>query len=225
MAIPTRRSLLRVGGSLFASGFLAGCTSLNRPSSRAEIVSRTIHLENIDTSEILDGHDVSVDVEVVEPAVTADHTARIRATFTNEGPKRKFSGFGRFVPLNAQVSGPSGTAGLLLLPTTLTASGDSASPYESYTRNLTNGCWSATLYRASGPSQTVTLDTGEEATQTLELWDNGEIEGCMPPGTYQFSGSYSLGRFRYACKIGRATDCNEDAAERNWTFTLSVRDE
>lgn len=184
---------------------------------------RTISLKNLDDSQIPDEDDVSVDVTVIDPSVTADHTARIRATFANDGSKRKFSGFGRFMPLNLQRSQESGNAGLLLLPTSLLTSEVDASPYENLTPNPTNGCWAAEYSPSTGPDTTFTLDAGETVTQTLEIWDNSDVEGCMPPGTYQFTGSYYLGRFRNACEIGRATECNKDATEHEWTFTLSVK--
>lgn len=222
-----RTILVSAGGTL--AGALTGCisstdgnespTPTHEPSttptattrkSTDEDQPRTVNLENQD--EVPKRHQVSVGVEVLEPAITAAHTARIRVTTTNEGPARSLSvGPDKCNLFNRDRAGSDDPAGLWLYQSEDSPDANrkgerwvldrSQSQHRSF---ATYGC----LPRA--------YESAESVSTEYEVWDDYRIEGYLQPGTYRWEEEIQI------WDDTDAKDTDSPSATFTWGFSISV---
>lgn len=187
-----RRDYLRsltVGASL-GSGCIAGTPASLGGSPD---LPRTISVAS--SSEISEVDDVSLDISVVEPGVTHDHTAILEATLRNDADrKRQFHG-GISFPFGNAMSHPRG---LILLDE------------DSERGTKTEDCWIIEGSNAWRTNQTrAFLEPGEATSLRLTVWHDPRSGGCMPPGEYHFGEPLAVG------ESGETTGFD-------WEFDLSV---
>jgi len=182
-----RRSLL---GTMVAVGTIGvtGCTTIeasgptdttSSPSATPypEGEQRRVSLASQDT--VPDEHQVRINVEVVEPVITHQHTARLRITTINEGPRRGISinkpgchlldrhkagsdppGLWLYTP--GDIPERAGNRWIPDLPS------DDSRGFGDY------GC----RFR--------TYDTGDSFQNEYLLWDDHHQDGYLEPGTYRW---------------------------------------
>lgn len=196
-----RRRLLAVLGTGAFGGcldrritdFVADRTTRAGPSNGEPLARASIESTD-DPSE----NDVSPSVEVVEPSITTDHTARLRVTLTNDGDDPVEVESGRRKVFGAFYS--EGDAPKLLLAS-----------FDWSLESVGETCW-----RPEGrvePSDVVAsyrLAAGERVSLDAEVWDAPSNEGmCLQAGTYRFEHEYHLGP-------------DGSSSEFTWGFDLSV---
>ncbi|MFB6105851.1 MAG: hypothetical protein ABEJ70_02655, partial [Halobacteriaceae archaeon] len=155
-------------------------------------VGRTVR--PVDVDAVPDRYDTAATVEVVEPRVTTEHTARLRVTVRNTGEERRAYVFDPDPPMHHE---PSATGpGTLVL---LAADG----------RHERAGadCWRPSGGVVGDGGETVTLAPGEAVQNTLGVWDAG-TGACLPPGAYAFRRQYPQFDDRHV--------------ENTWSFTLHL---
>ena len=153
---------------------------------------RTVALAEAD--EIPARFDTEATVEVIDPEITPEHTARLRIAVRNAGGKRRTYAFDPKPPMGHERSG-SGPGTLLLA--------------KSQTLERTDSdCWRPSPVGHGDGRARVELAPGEAVENTLQVWDVGESE-CLPLGDYRFSAPYP----RY--EGGRDV-------QNVWSFTLSL---
>lgn len=199
-----RRDVLAV-----AAAFLPGCAKLPSavsddrtaaPPPPAETVRREVTVERQSTGNLTDV-DIQPSVSVVQPEVTAERTARIRFSLTNDGDERRVLRRTTCPPADAHESDRATDGATLVL---LLANEQDFEPQ-------TEDCWRPRpvdffLGMPCSPTE-LALDAGETVTREYEVWDYPKNERCMPPGTYRFGDGYSL-----------------DDAAYEWEFSVSVTD-
>lgn len=174
----TRRRLLRSVGVTAAGSALTGCTSLNLRHPDATPTAdppdgfwRWVSVEAVDGPPA--EHAVSWDVAVAQPWITAERSARVVFTLTNEADGARHVG----PTIDGGVDAEGG--GIRLYDVT-----DNA--------DETFGVWcidndgkrdgrAGEGTDARGP---VYLGAGESATRTAVVLDDREQRGCLPPGVY-----------------------------------------
>lgn len=223
-----RRTLLVTAGGTLA-GALTGCISSTdgnesptpthepsttpTPTSRKatdEDRQRTVSLENQD--EVPKRHQVSIGVEVLEPAITAAHTARIRVTTTNEGPARSLSvGPDMCSLFNRNRAGSDDPAGLWLHQPEDSQDADRKGerwvldrPQSQHRGFPAYGC----LPRA--------YESAESVSTEYEVWDDYRIEGYLQPGTYRWEEEIQI------WDNTDAKDTDSPSATFTWGFSISV---
>jgi len=151
---------------------------------------------SVTPSDSVSDIDVGMDVSVVESEITQDHTATIEVTLRNESTrKQRFNGGASF-PFSPGTSQPEG---LVLLE----------EGSERGTKK--DGCWTV-----ENPNEWLTnestsfLEPGEESSIRLTVWDDPRARGCLSPGEYYFSETFSVG------------DPTKDPPVFSWGFELSV---
>lgn len=187
-----RRTVLKGAGSAVLTG-IAGClgqavsdqpdnSSQESPTSTAGVLRR-VKLSGQDS--LPEEVDATLDVEVVESAVTEDHTATVRVTFTNTGPKQEFM-FGDLPPFTVTKSVESNPGVLLLDP-------------DKSVEKVQSECWQPTQSSHAAVfdavAKIITLDSGERISRTAELWGSSlnEKHVCLPTGTFRFEREYTFG--------------------------------
>lgn len=223
-----RRTIVVTAGGTLA-GALTGCISSTdgnesptpthepsttpTPTSRKvtdEARQRTVSLENQD--EVPKRHRVSVDVEVLEPAITAAHTGRIRVTTTNEGPARSLSvGPDMCSLFNRSRAGSDDPAGLWLQQSEESQDANRKGerwvldrPQSQHRGFPAYGC----LPRA--------YESEESVSTEYEVWDDYRIEGYLQPGTYRWEEEIQI------WDDTDAKDTDSPSATFTWGFSISV---
>lgn len=197
--IATRRALL---GALAAGSVtsLAGCAAPLGARQQPNDDSLLRRVTVADRDAIPTVADVDLEVTMLEPTVTTEHTARLRVAFTNAaaGPREFTFGSGppftRFWSLEP-ADGPE----LLLLP--VDADHEKVAP----------DCWrpdTDVVLVARGVQRRLTLAPGETLDVERALWDSNRNEGddFLVPGRYRFENGYGL----------------PDGTTFDWGFTLAV---
>lgn len=159
-----------------------------------------------------EGYQMQINAEVLKPTITADHTARLRVTTTNNGPKRAFSiGTGGCDLFNRSRAASDEPAGLWLYRS------DS-------TNNLTRkeNKWVRDLpsdqqrdYPEYGCSPTV-YDRGQSRSTEYVVWDDYRVEGYLEPDAYRWEEDVQI------WEDASADFGDSPSATVTWGFTLTV---
>lgn len=171
-----RRALLETVGGIGLGG-LAGCIA--RTGTRPD-GPRRIGLAEQDV--VPDEHRVSVAVEVLEPAFTEDHPARVRITTTNEGDRRAIGvGTGKCALFNRSDGASDAPVGLWLYR-----------PERAEDLERKPGKWVRDRpadqpqgYPAYG-CLPIVYDAGGAVRTEYEVWDDYRVTGYLDPGTYRW---------------------------------------
>lgn len=215
-----RRALLAALGS----GSVAGCVSGGGPSTQEptsppptstspppeETLHRRVSLTSQDA--LADEHELRLDVEILEPRITDNHTALIRITTTNEGQKRAVSvGRPGCDLLNRSRGGSDTPAGLWL-----------HTPDQAEYIDRVEEKWVADYpadrnraYAAYGCMPTV-YDAGDSLSNEYEVWDNYQVERYLTPGAYRWEEDVQIWEDETAASGDRPN------ATVTWGFSLSV---
>lgn len=184
-----RRTVL-ASAATAAAGGLSGCLApiLGNPLPRRLSVAGT------------DAPGIRIDIELLEPTVTVDHTARVRVNWTNERSERIV------LRLSDSDASPKlfftrGRTGVVLVP-----------PSYGFTSQTWAGCWKLT--QVSGPTGQpyAMLDPGQTLTHEYEVWTDRDEEGCFPLGQHRF-GDINIG-----------PDDFDGMSMPEWAFTLTVEE-
>lgn len=181
---------------------LAGCTgdegsgrgptqTTTTLSALPESVERTVRVGRVDT--IPDQYDTAATVEVVEPQVTTEHTARLHMTVQNTGDETREYHFDPQPPMGHERS--SEGPGTLLLAEVGTQDRGASD------------CWRPAAGGHGDGIARIELSPDEAIRNTLEVWDVGDGE-CLPTGEYTFSAG--IPRF------------DDRHVETTWSFTLEL---
>lgn len=222
-----RTILITAGGTL--TGALTGCisstdgnessTPSDEPSATPTPTSRkatdvarqrTVSLDHQD--EVPKRHQVSVDVEVLEPAITAAHTARLRVTTTNEGPARSLSvGPDMCSMFNRSRAGSDDPAGLWL-----------HQPEDSQDADRKGERWVPDRPQSKPRSFATygclprTYESAESISTEYAVWDDCRIEGYLQPGTYRWEEEIQI------WDDTDAKDTDSPSATFTWGFSIAV---
>jgi hypothetical protein len=172
-----RRHLLKVGSVATVTG-LAGCTGVpcipgihgGDPFRRVTISSR---------DDVPADHPLTVDLSVVEPTVTTDHTAALELTVGWTGTDSTMIQYSRGNDLVEDTRQPSH----VVLLADYYMSMDSVRPSSC-------GCWeinpnTPTFDSGSEGGGGPTLDPGESISDPLYLWGTTRND-CLPTGRFRF---------------------------------------
>lgn len=159
-----RRALLKcVGGGIAGT---SGCMSPLPAAGSFE--TRRVSVTEITPSK---DYPVSLSVDVIEPMVTAEHSARIKVRFENTGSSES-------PELGHKTLGQihSTHRNLAMLAVGIEGPGP------------TNICWTTDQFGGLGADfqPGITLAPGETWAKEYRLWDTTPETSCMPPGTYRF---------------------------------------
>lgn len=143
-------------------------------------IQRRVSLASVD--DVPAKHRLTIEVELLESTVTAAHTARLRVTTTNTGPKRKISiGEGTCNLFNRD-SGLSEEPGLVL-----------HSPESTEWIDRSGSRWvpdrpsdEPRAYAAYGCLSRI-YPKGDSVANEYVIWDDYQVAGYMTPGTYRFA--------------------------------------
>lgn len=222
-----RTILLTAGGTL--AGTLTGCINsiggnetpepTHNPSTSPtptpttatdEARQRTVSLEHQD--EVPKRHQVSVVVEVLEPAITAAHTARIRVTTTNEGPARSLSvGPDMCNLFNRNRAGSDDPKGLWLHQPE-----DSPDAQRKGERWVLDRPQSQPRAFATYGCLPRAYESAESVSTAYAVWDDYRIEGYLQPGTYRWEEEIQI------WDDTDAKDTDSPSATFMWGFSMSV---
>jgi len=187
-----RRSLL-AGLGVGAAG-LSGClgigssttstpTSTDSEATDQQFQNRSISLVTIDREP--QEHNFALTGEMIEPEVTAEHTATLRLTFTNEGDSESMNvaGVRDDMPVIAEDFTYSAPQEYLLVPPRY------AQP------DRKESCWKVPHEGAFNGSNAggdpLRLSPGESVSQEYLLWDRKPNTSCMPTGDYHFGSEWA----------------------------------
>jgi hypothetical protein len=174
-----RRDCLAAFGGVFTG--LSGCLASRSSSGGASMPTRTVSLVAIDEEPRAYGIDVSV--EVIEPEITAEHTATVSVSFENRGDTESPQlGLGKLYELSPVTEEYSHSAPdeVLLYGTDI--------PWRQPTRS--DSCWATE--QAGGPGDggagepPTTLDPGATLTREYRVWDSRPETSCLPTGEYRY---------------------------------------
>ncbi|MFB6132246.1 MAG: hypothetical protein ABEJ44_02425 [Halanaeroarchaeum sp.] len=201
-----RRTLLATLGTA-AVGGLAGC--LGGDADAKPRYAREISL--VRQNAVPDGHEVTIEVELLASQVTPGQTARLRITTTNEGPKRAISiGDDDCGLINRSKGGSDAPPGLWL-----------HDPDHTKYLDRNGNRWQADRptddprgYSAYGCMRR-TYEAGESLVNEYVLWDDYRIEGYMTPGTYRWEERVSVAE--------TTNDFPEDDRLSSFTWGFSLR--
>jgi hypothetical protein len=174
-------------------------------------VQRTITIASQDT--VAEEHDVTIEAEMLETEVTANHTARVKFTITNANSDQLVSvggqgenGCGLF---NRSLGWSDDLAGLWLVNPTESRNIDRKEDRWVPDRDADEP-WSTDMYGC------VSIDYVETLTNEYLVWDDYRTEQYLQPGEYRFERDVSI-------KENSETPSEaEQVAEFTWGFTLSV---
>lgn len=176
----------------------------------ASAVQRRVSLAGVD--DVPEKHQLTIDVELLESTVTAAHTARLRVTTTNEGPKRKISIMEDKCSLFNRTSGLSEQPGLMLHRPSRTQWIDR--PGNRWVRDRPSN--EARVNAAYGCGNRI-YSGGESIINEYLVWDDYQVEGYMTPGTYRFAEPVRI-------KPPGAAFETEPTAKFTWGFSLVVEE-
>jgi len=196
-----RRGVLRALGVTGGVG-LAGCVGAAMLGPSTD--ERRVSLDEQDS--VPSEHDLGIDVEVLESAITDSGTARLRVTTTNEGPQRVLSvGTGSCAILNRGdcLSDPPG---IRLYRTehadSISRDGERWIPKPANRgRGFPNFACAATQY-----------DSGDSVETEYEVWHDHREGGYLHPGTYRWEAIIRL----------EGDDQQAEDPTFTWGFSLSI---
>jgi len=171
-------------------------TSRNVKNQDTELSrQRTVSLETINRQPV--DYDINLAVDIIEPTVTEDHTARIQINFANEG----------------EVTSPD--IYLIREPIVNIAKDFTYSapqvyvlvPSQKWYIDQPNKCWTTPDGWGSAGGETLRLHPEESVTQRYLLGNKPPTKPCMPTGIYRFGGKWPA---------------PDRAASFTWMFTLSI---
>lgn len=170
-----RREFLAVA----AAGSVAGCSSLRRVGS---VPDRRVIAASVEREPT--GFGVTVRVSVVEPSITAGHTARIALALHNGGDSPVVIGFDRQEPdpLYSIDESFDRDPGVVLLPPG--GEPDHRRP----------GCWKPPdgyRFGGAGLGEATELQSGETFRREFTLWTDPTVDGCLPTGRYLFGRQFT----------------------------------
>ena len=201
-----RRTLLAALGT--GVGGLAGCQR-HRGTRSDDDGRRRVSLAGRDA--VPEPHEVSIDVEVLEGAITPDRPARLRLTVTNEGADRALSaGEGGCNLFDRARGGSDDPPGLWLYRPSeaeaLQRRGDRWVQDRPQSRPRGFPAWACSSRQYA---------SGESVATEYEVWHDYRVEGYFEPGTY---------RWEEDVQIHADPDAGEPRrpAGRSWGFSLTV---
>lgn len=219
-----RRTLLAVAGTALTGS--AGCASLSGggagptetsapttedlPTFDADEVQRQISVESMDS--VPDEHPLTIDVELLNGAITGENPAEVRATITNtaDGERRLTRNEGKCA-LFDRGEGASESPGFHLhrpdFPGFALDCRDPSRVGNLWRFDLSEDARCAVQDYGCG---TDTYAAGESRPETYQVWDDYAASGYMPPGTYRFATTVAVGP-------------EEDDQEFEWGFSLAVK--
>lgn len=211
-----RRRALSILGTA-ASISIAGCTRFRSVTS-PETDHRIVHPTAVDS--VPGEYEIEMAVDLVEPRITSDHTARIQIATTNEGPRRAISvADGSCGLFNRSKGGSDSPRGLWLHRSGSTQhierDGDRwvADKPQSEPRVFPDyGCLAGEY------------DTGDTVTNEYEVWDDYRVAGYMDPGTYRWHEQVRISNVESGesgDKEGGAGD--EELGEFYWGFEIELQ--
>lgn len=222
-----RRTLLvTAGGSL--AGSLAGCISRSIGSesstptddptttptstkSHEDTRQRTVTLESQD--EVPDTHQVSIEVELLEAAITTAETAALQVTMTNEGQTRGFRAQGGDCKrlFTGSKAGSNDPVGLWLYQ-----------PNEAENLDRKEDRWvsdrpqsKTRSFPAAGCSPQE-FESEESISTKYEVWHDYQMDGYLQPDTYRWEQDVEI----WDDSEARGTD--SPTATFTWGFSLSI---
>lgn len=225
-----RRTILVIAGGPLA-GSLSGCisnslgsessTPTDDPTTTPSPTStkspentrqRTVTLESQDG--VSETHQVSIDAELLEPAITTTETARLRVTMTNEGQTRAFRSKGGDCKrlFTGVMAGSDDPAGLWLYQ-----------PDEAEDHDRKEDQWISdrpqSQIRSFPASACSPQEYGsEESVSTeYEVWHDYQVDGYLQPDTYHWGQEVDSWEDTEA----RATD--SPTATFTWGFSISIK--
>ena len=214
-----RRAVVAALGGIGLAGCVSGGPGAGESTSTppattspppGRTLQRRVSLASQDV--VAEEHELRLNVEVLDPTVTADRTALIRVTTTNEGPPRSLSiGRSGCDLLNRSRGGSDTPAGLWLHSPDRTEHIDRVPGKWVADRPATQG----RAYPAYGCTPT-TYESGNSLSNEYELWDDYRVEGYLTPGTYRWEEDIQVWK--------DATDAfgDDPSATLTWGFSLSV---
>lgn len=155
---------------------------------------RTVSLASIDREPVEYG--VSISVDVLEPTITSEHTARVRATLSNDSDSTTPSiNLFRDQVVNIGRDFTYSVPQVYVLV-----------PPEQWYIDQPNRCWTPNGWGSAGGPE-LRLRPGESVTQEFLLGNAPTSSRCMPPGDYHFGGEWPD---------------PERSTSFRWLFTLSI---
>jgi hypothetical protein len=220
------------------TGLLAGCTTGTPPANQATSTSETetrttnsgptsngdvqrrISLAGVD--EVLDEHDLRIEVELLQSTVTDEHTAHLRLTATDETSRKRRIGIGTGkCNLFNREKGESEPSGLWLYRPEEVENLDRAG--DRWTEDVDPNAVDA--YAAYGCAYVPTVHNEPIINEYL-VWDDYRVDGYMTPGTYRFETSIAVGGqgpgSNPTSTGDTTTTTTEPASEFTWGFSLAV---
>lgn len=192
-----------------AAAPLAGCLDRigaagRSPRTVPDAAQRIVRLAAADEAPA-DG--VTIEVAVVEPAVTPDHPARVTVTTTNEGRERDLSvAPGRCCLFNRS-GGASDPAGLWLHRRARSEGIDREG--DRWTRDAPADTGRAFYMYGCLPR---TFAAGESVATEYAVWDDYRADGYYEPGRYRVAEPVTVGE----------PDGNGPIATFDWGFSVRV---
>lgn len=145
-------------------------------------IPRTVTLEREPDTDLRDAVGVVPRVTVLEPHVTTAHTAQIRVALENQGEQSQTLAYTRETcDLNLLVGRYQHRSGTTLLLLSTEHAWERTDPecWMPDRRNLTCGI--------PARDHEITIAPDDPFQWTFRLWADPESDGCMPPGTCQFT--------------------------------------
>lgn len=205
----TRRTALHLGAAAVGGG-LAGCVSARSRTTPSATPSATPPsgywrwVTVVAHDPPPKRHQVGLSMEVVQPWITADETARIEVTLANNADTAREVG-----PVVDDPEFPAnGMKGIVLWDKT-------GSPKTHASECIgTDGKVDEAVGYSGASRLPHKLRAGETTTQTLIISDDANNRGCIPPDTYPF-------------EIGHVVrpwgETGGDETTYTWSFTLGIR--
>lgn len=180
-----RRTYLASLATLTASaGCLGGIAATNNSSPQQ--MQKTVTVSNVSTKGAPEGLDLNV--EVGDATITESSTARVSLKYTNTGEKTLTLNINPDAP--DPVPSVEDSPGLLLLS-------------NAYNPKQTSpGCWKPKpdQFVQPGVVHNYSLEPGQTATLTYDVWANPKQDGCIQPGDYQLELLYGSATLTVARK-------------------------
>lgn len=178
------------------------------PSFDGTTVQRQVSLAGVD--DVAD-HPIAIDVKLLNDTVTGEQPARVRVTVTNEADEqRAFTPNEGDCALFNREKGVSDPAGVHLYQRDIPGYGP---PCANAGRR--GNLWRLNLSASTscrilayGCSQG-TYDAGETQSSTYRVWDDHSVAGYMPPDTYRFERTVTIGD-------------GDESEEFTWGFSLTI---
>lgn len=206
-----RRAILASLGSA-ASISVVGCTWVGSIPS-PETDRRVVHLVSVD--EVPAKHEVEMTVEILEPSINPDHTARLEVSTTNTGDRRTIPiSPDRCSLVNRSRGGSDHPQGLWLHPAGSTTHIDREDDRWVADRPAGEPRLFHDYGCAWGP-----YETEETVTNEYEIWDDYRIAGYMDPGTHRWEERIRI----YSTSDGESgIDDEEQLGSFHWGFDIEL---